>query len=506
MNINVHHSPEYSSVPKDNLILEHYGINELNFESVKRYQEKFSNMKPNHPWSGLEIKEFLYKIGAWGKVRNTNEEGLTLAGLLMFSEERIITEVLPQYFLEYRESLEETLDEDWSKRFTSQDGTWSGNVFDFYLKTSDDLTDNLQSLPLNDYFAPNAAVYCLHESLINALVHADYYGEGGIVIEKERGLLRFSNPGLFRIPAEQAFEGNISNLRNPNLFKMFILIGLCKRTGSGLKQIKTIWTGYNEDAFDLVQDSESKRTILTLHIKDSVSEESSENTAENDPLLFPEEEELFVSDFNGIESSYNNDPDSLNNDDNSYNNGLDSVNSGNSSYNKVVYSYNNDPNSVNSEDNSYNNDLNSYNNESNSYNNEVATAVENLDSSNNSEPIIIDEKEDLMEGLSTNGDKVEDMDQVSPEEIERKIWEISELARRKKRLSLPVMEDMIIRLCAQKPLMLRELAVLLERTPDGLRNNYLAKLVDKGELRLKYPDQVNHPKQAYIIVEKKKKK
>ena len=61
------------------------------------------------------MKEFLYKIGAWGKVRNTNKEGLTLAGLLMFSEERIITEVLPQYFLEYRETLSKT-DEDWSKR------------------------------------------------------------------------------------------------------------------------------------------------------------------------------------------------------------------------------------------------------------------------------------------------------------------------------------------------------------------------------------------------------
>ncbi len=81
------------------------GINELNFESIKKYREKFSAIKPNHPWNGLEMKEFLYRIGAWGKVRNTNKEGLTLAGLLMFSEERIITEVVPQYFLEYRESL-----------------------------------------------------------------------------------------------------------------------------------------------------------------------------------------------------------------------------------------------------------------------------------------------------------------------------------------------------------------------------------------------------------------
>lgn len=64
------------------------------------------------------------------------------------------------------------------------------------------------------------------------------------------------------------------------------------------------------------------------------------------------------------------------------------------------------------------------------------------------------------------------------------------------------MEEIIVSLCTQKPLMLKELAYLLERTPDGLRNNYLAKLLTKEKVRLKYPDQVNHPKQAYIAVKK----
>ena len=72
-------------------------------------------------------------------------------------------------------------------------------------------------------------------------------------------------------------------------------------------------------------------------------------------------------------------------------------------------------------------------------------------------------------------------------------------------LSHPVMEEMIVSLCTHKTLMLRELAYLLDRTPDGLRNNYLAKLLDKGKIKLKYPNQVNHPKQAYIIVKQKEK-
>ena len=142
----------------------------------------------------------------------------------------------------------------------------------------------------NDFIQSDemAVISCLHESLINALVHSDYYGEGGIVIEKEKDLFRFSNPGLFRISVEQALEGNISNLRNPNLFKMFILIGLCKRTGSGLKGIETTWKYYGDDAFDLTQEPESERTILTLHINLNIlEEEHAEEITEKDLFYFP---------------------------------------------------------------------------------------------------------------------------------------------------------------------------------------------------------------------------
>ncbi|RUL54644.1 ATP-binding protein [Lysinibacillus antri] len=514
MNKNVHHPPDYSSVPQDNLILEHYGINELNFESIKRYREKFSASKPDHPWNGLEMKDFLYKIGAWGKVRNTNKEGLTLAGLLMFSEERIITEVLPQYFIEYRENLGETTDEAWSKRFTSQDGTWSGNVFDFYFKTSTDLVGSFDSLykRSNSTQSDETAIKaCLQESLINALVHSDYYGEGGVVIEKESTLFRFSNPGLLRISVEQALEGNISNLRNPNLFKMFILIGLCKRTGSGLKSIETAWKYYGDDAFDLTQDPESERTILTLHVNLNVTEEQEqehfEEITESDLFLFPEEEhhEPLMANFDVLENSVNKETSSYNNEGNTIDSEINSVNKESDSYNKSVDSINSEINSCNNGVNSLNSETNSCNNEVDSYNKE-ALPFDRLDSilnSYNSEMLATnDEKIEMAGNALITETEEEEINVSSPKEVEEKLWEISELARRKKRLSPSVMEEIIMKLCTQRPLMIRELADLLGRTPDGLRNNYLAKLLDKGKVRLKYPNQINHPKQAYIAVEK----
>lgn len=497
LNKNINHPPDYSSAPQDNLILEHYGINELNFESIKNYRYKFSAIKPNHPWNGLETKEFLYKIGAWGKVRNTSKEGLTIAGLLMFSEERIITEVLPQYFLEYRESLEETEKGNWSKRFTSQDGTWSGNVFDFYFKASAELDADYTILDENNCF-DQSDLSCLHEALINALVHSDYDGSGGIVIEKEKDLFRFSNPGLFRISVEQALQGNISNLRNPNLFKIFILIGLCKRTGSGLKNIKTTWEKNREGGLDIAQAADSKRTILTLHLKLNLLEEEEqlEEIDENDLFIFHEDEEPLTKNADDRMDSINKNGISVNKEENSNNIERNSSIITGNSINSNSYS-------VNKEENSIIIGVNSNNKEGNSVNKEEHPFVRTFSSDNSEVHVTNHEHTYITASDSAHEQKEKAANSSSSKGVEEELWKISELARKKRRLQPSTMEEMIVTLCTQKPLMLKELAYLLERTPDGLRNNYLAKLLTKGKVRLKYPDQLNHPKQAYMVVEKK---
>ncbi len=61
----------------------------------------------------------------------------------MFGDERTITEQFPRYFLEYREKNSNDSIVRWDYRTTSADGTWSGNIYDFYLKIINRLTDNI---------------------------------------------------------------------------------------------------------------------------------------------------------------------------------------------------------------------------------------------------------------------------------------------------------------------------------------------------------------------------
>ncbi|MBM7704287.1 ATP-binding protein [Metabacillus iocasae] len=464
-----------SSLLQDNVILEHYGLNELNFETVKSYRERFADDKPNHPWNGLETKEFLYKIGAWGKVRNTSKEGLTLAGLLMFSEERVIAEVLPQYFLEYREC-SDFEQKEWSTRFTSQDGTWSGNLYDFYFRVMMQESQHTEN---------EAIASSLREAIINTIVHGDYNGEGGIVIEKANLTYRFSNPGLLRIDRETAFETTISNLRNPTLFKLFGFIDLSKRAGSGLKMISTACTQFQWYPPQLMQDQHMERTHLELTFVSSG--EGQVKHPWEDTL-----EELAITDTgNNFDTvDFNQKKTSLIVENNSDNKDSNSFNNENNSYNNEEESDNNDVNSDNKGCDHFNNDSNSYNKLGDS-SNSVANSDNKELSSSNKMGVLEGETDDVF-----SGEKEKTEEQSSIHEV---LWKIAQLAREKKRLKPSVMEDILVQLCEQKPLMLKELADLVARTPDGLRNNYLAKLLEEGRVSLKYPDQPNHPKQAYLV-------
>lgn len=59
------------------------------------------------------------------------------------------------------------------------------------------------------------------------------------------------------------------------------------------------------------------------------------------------------------------------------------------------------------------------------------------------------------------------------------------------------MEQVILEICSEHYLPLRTLAELLGREPDSIRNHYVSSMLERGLLELQYPEQLNHPQQAY---------
>ena len=74
----------------------------------------------------------------------------------------------------------------------------------------------------------------LREALANCLINADYHGLRGVVIRKEPDKLVLANPGQVRTGKKQMRLGGESDPRNKALMKMFNLINIGERAGSGV--------------------------------------------------------------------------------------------------------------------------------------------------------------------------------------------------------------------------------------------------------------------------------
>lgn len=259
-----------NDISQDSVILEGFTIDDLNLESINSYKNRLESRNSSHPWLGLDLKNFLYKIGAYGKNRTNNTEGVTYAGLLMFGEEREICDEFPKYFLDYREkSIDSSLR--WENRIISSDGLWSGNIFDFYFKVVNKLTSDLKvPFKLVDGVRKDDTELheALREALANTLIHTDYRVERGIVVEKGENYFKFSNPGTLRISIGEALNGGISDPRNENIFKMFSLIGVGERAGSGIEKIQKAWKDENWISPQLDEKFDPDRIELTLKMED----------------------------------------------------------------------------------------------------------------------------------------------------------------------------------------------------------------------------------------------
>lgn len=109
------------------------------------------------------------------------------------------------------------------------------------------------------------------EALANALLHSDYNGRRGLVIEKKRNEIVISNPGALRISKEEALNGGVSDPRNSVLFSMFALVGIGERAGSGMTKIEVAWKEENLPSLTLSEQFNPDRTILTLPLTQNAS-------------------------------------------------------------------------------------------------------------------------------------------------------------------------------------------------------------------------------------------
>ncbi len=498
----------------DDCLLKGFYLEALNMDSLKSYRQVFSNRAPESPWNSHDDITFLQCIGAWKKDRETGEQGLTLAGLLMFGNHPEIQEVLPYYMLDYREGAPLGSEQRWLDRLTL-DGNWSGNLYDFYKKVFLKLTENIK-IPFQTQQSKRIDETSQHiairEALCNVLVHADYQNRASILVEKRPDMLGFRNPGLMRIPIEIALQGGEPDCRNRKLHQMFRYVGIGDQAGSGLPKILQTWKEHHWKTPRLYEKKEPyDQTILEMRMTE----------------LFPEGVMDSLKSFLGsafdevgyigqvalaialTEGTVSHDRLKLNTD--AHPSDLskvlcDLINRGilektglskGAIYHIVGIML---PNPEDVFESSPIIDASSPIIDASSPIIDASSPI--MDASS---PIMDVEYLKSIDSRSEDGSLLSEhhsrafIDNLSilSKELYSKLIQVAEEPRAKKRVSPEVMKQVILNLCQDHFITISSLSELLNREPETLRGGYLSSMVREGVLILAFPKTPNDPRQAY---------
>lgn len=251
----------------DGIVLEHYGMEDIDLETLGHYRTMFQNNNPDHVWNQEDNKQFLTMLGGYKKDRSKNIEGLTIAGLLMFGKGIVIRDRFSNLMMDYRDESHATDDMRWSDRVT-YDGTWENNLFNFFMKVSPKLSADLKKPFVldNQQRVDDTPIHkAIREAFVNMIIHSDYLLDSGTLkILKKQDEFIFTNPGSLKLSVEEIFKGGNSKSRNPAMQLMLRMVGFGDNAGSGIPTILNTWKEADWVEPNLYEDTHLNQVTLTL--------------------------------------------------------------------------------------------------------------------------------------------------------------------------------------------------------------------------------------------------
>jgi predicted HTH transcriptional regulator len=458
---------EQTTDTRDAVLMQNYNIQDIEIETLSAYRQNFVNRQPTHPFNDYDNIEFLRNIGGWTRDRQTGQEGLTLAGLIMFGKLRSILDAIPNYIVDYQERPRALTENRWIDRLTT-DYSWSGNLYDFYRRVINKLYYDLKvpfTLKGDERIDDTPIHEALREALVNTIIHADYSGRCSILVVKRTDLFGFRNPGLLRVPKQEAIKGGVSDCRNRNLQKMFQLIGRGDQAGSGFPKIYRGWSSQHWKSPDLEERIESNQTILVLsmtsllpeNIVDEIKQEigsdfDSLNQRERIALVTARTEKCVTH--SRLKELTKEHPADLTRALHGLveKNLLESEGSG-----RATFYYLPGEHPI-------------------------------------SDKLGISSRQELLKSVH----KSNSSEHKSNNSEHKGVDSILAPIIGKKRVNPDQMKDVIHKLCREKELTNKEIASLVQRSEDTIRTHYLTPMCEQGLITRKYPNITNHPDQKYL--------
>lgn len=250
----------------DSLFLEYYTMDDVDAESLRGYRQMFIARNPDHWLVKKDDKEFLMQLGGYIVNRQTGEEGLTMAGLLMFGKGLPIRQRFSNIRLDYVDKSHLSGEMRYSDRLT-YDLLWENNLFQFIALAMPRLTRDLprpfelEGMQRNDDTPLHKLV---REAFTNMIIHADFMATGVLRAEKRDDGFYFSNPGVVKLPIESVYHGGLSRARNPHMQNMLRMIGYGENLGTGFPTMVETWENKFHTTPQLTENLQINITELTF--------------------------------------------------------------------------------------------------------------------------------------------------------------------------------------------------------------------------------------------------
>lgn len=240
--------------PADLAVLESRSAADLSPQTLRQFRLLMAMRQPEHPWNYLPDDQFLPAAGILGPGREGPKP--TLAGLLLLGKRKALRDVFPKFRLEYQET-------DTGFQLSTLRPGPPENVFAFYTMAAHRLTA-VSALLAAHPADRDALAGAMREAVLNAILHADYFSRGGLMIQRTAGELTVSNDGLLRVSPDEAKQGTAADPRNRGLTQLFSLVKLATGTGQGLPGIYSLWARQGWRAPVLSEAVRAGRTNLSL--------------------------------------------------------------------------------------------------------------------------------------------------------------------------------------------------------------------------------------------------
>ena len=314
----------------------------------------------------------------------------------------------------------------------------------------------------------------LREAVVNALIHADYRGQGGIVIERYPDRIELSNPGSLLLSREQLLRGSVSECRNKGLQLMFQMIGGGEKAGSGMDKIRAGWRSQHWRSPKIDETVQPDRVRLVLPMVSLIPPEVEAELRERFGQRFAKLDATAVQAVvtARVEGAVTN-----------------------GRMQEITGAH---PKDITVVLQSLVRDgfLEQQNQRRWASYRLAGDSPPNLPQASADSP---HSAADSPQSSSDSPHSAEDFPRMTGAtgRWAPALWAAAEPARLKGKLPKAQMRSLIEALCAKEWLTSRDLGELLARDPDNLQSRFLTGMVREGRLQLRHPDVPNRPDQAY---------